>query len=299
MLVVGIIIASILQVLAILFITLQLTGLQQYHESTFTNYKPTVDIVISRYNESLDWLCAPIIANHIKNPANKTTIYIYNKGINNVTAEFMRCYQSTIVDLHVVEVPNVGRCDHTYLYHIIKMYDDLADVTVFLPASCEMDSKVNKSWFVVANACTSRDTVFVNEHPGRVIDTVGGFKLDRWISGHGDNSKVNKDDSMELANPRPFKAWFEKVFTGPDRDAEGITYSAIFAMSRKDILNRSRTSYGEIIKHVNTHNNPEAGHYIERSWAAIFYPVSNDRMFNNGYGQQFKNCEGTKWVCTN
>lgn len=38
----------------------------------------------------------------------------------------------TIYDKSTGELPNVGREAHTYLYHIVKNYDKLNDVTVFL-----------------------------------------------------------------------------------------------------------------------------------------------------------------------
>jgi hypothetical protein len=32
------------------------------------------------------------------------------------------------------------------------------------------------------------------------------------------------------------------------------------------------------MKHLETSSNPEVGHYIERSWAAIFYPMNNTKI---------------------
>ena len=76
----------------------------------------TVQLVISRYNEDLEWLKEfPFTL--------FTDIIIYNKGVNN---EF---YHPDVVKM--VRVKNVGRCDHTYLYHIIENYDKLKDITIF------------------------------------------------------------------------------------------------------------------------------------------------------------------------
>jgi len=38
-------------------------------------------------------------------------------------------------------------------------------------------------------------------------------------------------------------------------------------------VNHPITRYQHLILTVNDHFNPEAGHYIERSWGAIFYPL--------------------------
>jgi hypothetical protein len=72
------------------------------------------EIVIARYNESLDWLN--------KLPKN-IKITIYNKGNDNIKFPF-------------IKLPNIGRESHTYIHHIINNYDKLADQTIF----CQGDS---------------------------------------------------------------------------------------------------------------------------------------------------------------
>ena len=47
------------------------------------------------------------------------------------------------------------------------------------------------------------------------------------------------------------------------------------AISKKHILQNSKEHYINIIKDVENSSNPEAGHYIERSWEAIFYPLTD------------------------
>lgn len=64
------------------------------------------DLVVARYQESTRWLGTVHPAYQIK---------LYDKS-----------YGTTGVKL-----PNVGREAHTYLHHIVKYYDHLADTTVF------------------------------------------------------------------------------------------------------------------------------------------------------------------------
>lgn len=244
------------------------------HETYVNSAKKTVDIVIARYNEDLDWLCEDSVMNTITNSSLKTSIYIYNKGINNVTPKFMECY-GTIVDLYIIQLPNVGRCDHTYLHHIVKNYHNLADVTVFLPASCDMDFKYEKTRFTIDMAYADIDTVFIIDDPSNVYDAHKDFYLDRWMSSHESN-RINTNDTMELASPRPFGRWYTHVFGMKGKQFSGITYYGILAVSRKDIQGRKVSFYKNLITHVEGHNNPEAGHYIERSWSAIFQ-ISDDR----------------------
>jgi len=39
------------------------------------------------------------------------------------------------INVSVVELPNVGRCDHTYAYHIVRWRDRLAPLVLFLKAN--------------------------------------------------------------------------------------------------------------------------------------------------------------------
>jgi hypothetical protein len=73
----------------------------------------SIDMVIARYNERIDWI------NKIKNK--DIHILLYNKG-NPVPLS--KKYETILL-------PNVGRESHTYLTHIINHYDHLADTTIF------------------------------------------------------------------------------------------------------------------------------------------------------------------------
>jgi hypothetical protein len=69
------------------------------------------EIVVARYNENLDWLKKIKKSKDIK-------ITVYNKGKDDINVPF-------------IPLPNIGRESHTYLYHIINNYDNLADQTIF------------------------------------------------------------------------------------------------------------------------------------------------------------------------
>lgn len=67
-------------------------------------------IIISRYNEDISWI-----------HSFRDISLIYNKGINNIDSNIF----------NVVQLKNVGRESHTYLYHIVNNYYNLANVTLF------------------------------------------------------------------------------------------------------------------------------------------------------------------------
>ena len=56
---------------------------------------------------------------------------------------------------------NVGRCDHTYLYHIIHNYNNLADITIFLPGSSQMQGKFQKAINMISEVEKNNNTVFI------------------------------------------------------------------------------------------------------------------------------------------
>ena len=79
------------------------------------------EVVIARYNEKVDWIVKefPWI---LEEPSNKA-ITVYNKGIDNL---------SLPVNIKIVDLPNIGRETHSYFYHIINNFDNLADRVLFL-----------------------------------------------------------------------------------------------------------------------------------------------------------------------
>lgn len=78
--------------------------------------------VISRYNEDLNWIN--------EYPFNQIKYIVYNKSNNN------NFYKNNVIK--IINLKNVGRESHTFLYHIIKNYDNLDDITVFLPGSIDL-----------------------------------------------------------------------------------------------------------------------------------------------------------------
>lgn len=65
---------------------------------------PNVQVVIARYNESIEW-------------ASDLNAVIYNKG------DFLE---------GTIPLENIGREAHTFLHHIITRYDELAEYTCFV-----------------------------------------------------------------------------------------------------------------------------------------------------------------------
>jgi Protein of unknown function (DUF3431) len=216
-----------------------------------------IDIVVSRYAENLDWLS--------EFPADKyKRIFIYNK--NPVP------YESTIERATVENLDNIGREAHSYLYHVIKHYDNLGDATLFIPGSVR-----NKPW---KSYQLDKIKEKFDNGPGsymvrstRPKSMEWDFKIDSHELSNSNNKTLNKESKLDLSPIRPLSKWLQKYFPGEDMYCLGVF--GTLSSTRDDIRKRPKSFYEELIKTVKTEN-PEAVHYMERLWANIFsIPAEN------------------------
>lgn len=230
---------------------------KENYTNTNANANANIEMVIARYNEDLNWIK--------DDPFNKYKSIVYNKGINDNFEKYNV--------KNIIQLKNIGRCDHTYLYHIINNYDNLADITFFCPGSLNMDSKINKGIKILNNAEKYKNTVIISDYYNNLKNHLYNFKLDKWEASDKSNKIINNESNLELAQIRPFGKWFENKFG--NLVIHHCSYQGIMAISKKNILQNSKEHYINIIKDVENSSNPEAGHYIERSWEAIFYPLTD------------------------
>ena len=248
-----------------------------------------LEVVIARYNESLAWLDDAHLQTLLsaaaarvrrtrggggdaKGAAPLIRYRVYNKGADTETAVAVGSGVTTAT--RISSLPNVGRCDHTYLHHVITEYDcGLAPVTLFVPASVPDSYKWGKLCHILRH---------LRRHPwdsclvGSPVDPgdMEGFFLDEWRASNPENNQVNPETTLLPASPRPFGPWFRAQFGGEAAAWPRIvSYGGILAVSRHDIRQHPVDGwYRSLRDQVATHSNPEAGHYIERSWETIFGP---------------------------
>jgi hypothetical protein len=220
-------------------------------------YKNNVEIVISRYNEDLLWLN--------EYPFNQFEYIIYNKGDNDN-------FNKTNVK-KIVKLPNVGRCDHTYLYHICENYDNLSDIVVFLPGSVNIKEKKNKAINILTNIIKKnyKETYFVGNYCDSVKEHFKSFKIDKHKCADSRNFNKNSETKLFKCKIRPYGKWYEYFFK--NTPSRWYTFSGVFSIDKRDIIQHSIERYMILKNVVGLHSNPEVGHYIERSWGAIFYPL--------------------------
>lgn len=240
------------------------SGLPKYTK----RHLPTVQVVISRYNENDFHMLLPMLPS-------AWSIVIYNKGPNKLDIPPNELHRITTIPLL-----NVGREGHTYLHHIIENYNNLFDVTLFIPASALDDSQYDKSLkfrTVVDTVRYAYVSAFPsNEEPVDLHDPeIYNFERVSYVATNKNNKDLNPQSKTEKSRYRPYGKWYEHVFKEPGYivpDKIALCWHGIFAVQKKHILQRSIMLYKDLISYVDTDSNPEAGHFLERSYTTIFYP---------------------------
>lgn len=214
-----------------------------------------IEIVVARYNEDLKWILDP--------PFNQFKYIVYNKGVNDD-------FEKTNI-IRVVSLENVGRCDHTYLYHIVHNFNSLATVTVFLPGSLSNEYKRKNAIKILKNIKRERTGIFLGTRTNNLKKEFQHFTLDNWVCTDPSNSSLNNESKLLPAVIRPYGKWFQYHFG--DIKVKHWCIHGVFSMHKLDIIKHNIERYRQLMLAVGRHSNPEVGHYIERSWAAIFHPL--------------------------
>jgi hypothetical protein len=216
-----------------------------------------VTIVVSRYNEDLEWLN--------DYPFNQFRYVVYNKGVND---DF--CKRGV---QQVVRLPNVGRCDHTYIYHLVKNYANLHGIQVFFPGSLDIPFKKQKAALVLLYIMQNKRAAFPVDGRGNIREDYKDFTLDKWTCIHPGNAGLNPEAKLTPCALRPFGRWYDAHFGNARGDF--LTLHGIFSVAAEDVRQHPVGRYTSLLAELSVSSNPEVGHYMERAWAAVFYPLRN------------------------
>lgn len=201
-------------------------------------------IVISRFNENLNWL---------NKWRSEFDIIVYNKGeqINDNEYEY-------------VNIPNYGRESHTYLYHIVKNYDSLHNGTIFLQGDItDIGVNVfnNLMQYVVEiddKGFSASNIGFFNETLWNDIDFLSDPKYkDQVESGFLKLSQIKFKDYV--------KKYFNKI-----PQVTPVSWCGCFGVRKDFILSRPKEFYENLLKSIPEYHTPEEAHFLERMWAYIF-----------------------------
>ena len=202
-------------------------------------------IIISRYDEDLDWL----------SKYKEWNLIIYNKGYDDIKNKFK----------NLIELPNLGRESHTWLFHIIKNYDNLSDINIFLQGRIDdlgcmsFQSPIDyikdtqKNGFAVKRFGLLGPLHWEN-YLG--IDRDQRYKK-QWFSG---DIGIKSEGFREFA-----RTYFPKIPIFVP-----TSYGGCFGVSKEKIRQYKLSFYKKLIKDLEYHNNPIEGHFMERLWCYMF-----------------------------
>lgn len=224
-------------------------------------------VVVARYEENLDWIVTDLLPLF---PPFSVFVHVYNKGASPVVIDHP--------NVVVIPTENVGREMHTYLHHIIQTYHENhpLDITLFLPGSChQLEYKWNMMLRIIDHwKNTGRiDSAFVCNWIPVTRTFMEEYTVNEYRSSDPQNLNKNPESFVKPCSIRPYGRWYRAVFGESIRETACVTRFGIFAASHRHIAQRPRAFYERLIAFANDHSNPEAGHYLEWTWPAIFQPI--------------------------
>ena len=222
-----------------------------------------LQIVVGRYKEPLNWLK--------DDPFNKYSVIVYNKGNDD------NYYKSPNMVKEVV-LPNSGLEVHSFLYHIINNYDNLSNITAFFQGSIDIPHKYFRAKHTIEQSVIRNTSVLAVKYKTENVKLdLYDFTIDHYKMSHQtvENNKIN--EKTYPCKIRPFGKWYEELFG--DLVIKNISYQHIIAIKREHILRKPKAYYENLITYLEDIDiglQPEAVHYFERAWSAIFHPLDEN-----------------------
>lgn len=228
-----------------------------------------VEVVVARYRESLEWVAN--LEMHLKKLGYSVTVFVYNKGED----------MPNVLDEWIVErLPNVGRESHTHLHHISKRYSHYKQITensyiVFLQGSIDDHLRTWNPQYLNTSTLVSD---FINDaiqNGGASMKWATKHELVGSMAAHW-NFRIAQHNGRAIA-PRAdecFGEWITKHVDASafcDRhDLLNWWIAGLFSVSTRLLTSSHDLEYYENLKELlSKDNDPEIGHYCERSWVYI------------------------------
>ena len=219
-------------------------------------------VIITRYNEKIDWL------NYIIDSVDQ--IIVYNKGSNNDLFKNFTPPPKVVI----VNLPNVGRIDHTLAHYILENWNNLPDTLISLPASVLMCAK--KGHYL--NAMRKRFDIVKEKYNGfyspryhKVNPEIFNYTIDNYQA----EGYCNKNNNPFIKSEYPdFVSWKKALID--DRPIRYIGMRGMFVVSRENINHIKKSIYENLLNSLSVGDNIENGHFAERIWAHLFRQYSFD-----------------------
>jgi hypothetical protein len=178
-------------------------------------------------------------------------------------------------------LPNSGLEVHSFLYHIINNYDQLANITAFFQGSIELPNKYKRAIETICESVKRNTTILSTGFERTNIKSeLYNFTMDKYKMRHPTIENNDINENTHPCKTRPFGKWYEELFG--DTVTTRIAFNNVMAIKREHILRRPKEFYQKLItflEDIDVGIQPEAVHYFERAWEAIFYPLDYNVNF--------------------
>ena len=220
-------------------------------------------IVVSRFKEkNIYWL-------NDLGPISNDNVYIYNKKNDSIDSSYDKAHFKNNFLL-----PNIGKCDHSFLWHVVHNYHTLKEFTLFLtphythhkPHTYET-LETTLDWFEICDRTlwSYKPAVFYSPN----CKLVNYFCSDYRLGYYATHLKPNKDNYT-------FGEWL-RAYVEPDIDAIlakpgarfHLNFGGNMCYSATSIKSRPLEFYQKLLEQFED-NDSEVAHYFERAWYYIF-----------------------------
>ena len=202
-------------------------------------------IIVSRYDEDISWL----------ERYKDFNIYIYNKGEK---------IETTFTN-EVLNLSNVGRESHTWIYHIVKNYNSLDSVNIFL------QGRVDDLGIMAFT--NPKDYLEKTKKFGFSASRLGLLGPLHWKKNIGiekDKRYKTKWENGEISRSSEGFRNFAKYLFPKIPIFVATSYGGCFAVTAKKIKKYDLNFYEDILSILEKHPNPIEGHFMERLWCYLF-----------------------------
>ena len=220
---------------------------------------PCIDIVVSCYNTPIHWLIGLVEVLHVHNI---NRIYVYEKGISYSDCAALATLAGKV---SFVRLPNIGRCDHTYLYHITHNWHSLGTYTFFLK-----DTTFDCGW-------RTRGGVRKRDVSSKMLKFAKTFRADHtfYCATQPMSNAVKLENYQSVRYTSPFHTYDGDMrrylaslgVSLPDRYTAVL--GGVFGAPRANVRKTDFATYKSIMDTFE-HDNCEIGHYVERMWHYMF-----------------------------
>jgi hypothetical protein len=271
-------------------------------------------VVISHCLADLDWLEQEFLAL----PCELKSVTIYSKCGVNPSHTVGRVLSTKV---RYMRLANVGRCDHTYAYHMAQValtrQVKSDEVVVFLKDTRvihqpgyhrEMRGMIDIARGSVRFSCgmVPRATVgfkYSNISMWHRTDILSKFKLQHYSYDMYEREHRSAGN-FEFVDG-DFVTWSENLRIDLRSNlVTPVCYGGVFATSGAQIIARGVTFWYDIAQSLTRGNSIEEGHFMERVWAHILLHrtgnLSDERVLRHGQKviwHEYQGLQGTLYGC--